>query len=85
MPKMAEAICSLVVKNAVIEGEAVELRPDGHSDFAALLTKAGSARACLVAFDLLSLNDKDLRQQPIEERRGVFTFVIGATDRRLVK
>jgi bifunctional non-homologous end joining protein LigD len=45
MPKIAEAICSLAVKNAVIDGEAVALRPDGHSDFAALLTKTGSARA----------------------------------------
>jgi hypothetical protein len=50
-------------------GEAVAFRPDGHSDFAALRTKAGSARACLVAFDLLNLNGEDLRQRPIEERR----------------
>jgi bifunctional non-homologous end joining protein LigD len=78
MPKIAEAICSLAVKNAVIDGEAVVLRPDGHSDFTALLTKAGSARACLVAFDLLSLNGKDLRQQPIEDRRGaLFPLVAG--------
>ena len=70
LPKIAEAICSLAAKSALIDGEAVVFRPDGHSDFAALRTKAGSARASLVAFDLLSLNGKDLRQQPIEERRG---------------
>jgi bifunctional non-homologous end joining protein LigD len=70
MPKITEAICSLAVKSAVIDGEAVALLPDGHSNFAALLTKAGSARACLVAFDLLSLNSKDIRQQPIEDPRG---------------
>jgi bifunctional non-homologous end joining protein LigD len=71
LPMIAEAICSLAARSALIDGEAVVFRPDGHSDFAALRTKAGSARACLVAFDLLSRNGKDLRQQPIEERRGV--------------
>ena len=52
LPKIAEAICSLAAESALIDGEAVAVRPDGHSDFAALRTKAGSARACLVAFDL---------------------------------
>jgi len=56
-------------ESALIDGEAVTLRPNGHSDFAALRTKAGSARACHVAFDLLSLNGEDLRQRPLEERR----------------
>ena len=76
LPRIAEAICSLAAKSALIDGEAITLRPDGHSDFAALRTKAGSARACLVAFDLLSLNGKDLRQQPIEERRGALSPLV---------
>ena len=54
LPKIAEAVCSLAAESALIDGEAVVFRPDGHSDFAALRTKAGSARACLVAFDLLT-------------------------------
>jgi ATP-dependent DNA ligase len=48
LPRVAEAICSLAAENAVIDGEAVASRPDGQSDFAALRTKAGGARACLV-------------------------------------
>ena len=68
-PKVAEALCSLATESALIDGEAVAVRPDGHSDFAALRTKAGSARACLVAFDLLNLNGEDFRQRPLEERR----------------
>jgi bifunctional non-homologous end joining protein LigD len=67
LPKIAEAICGLAAKSALIDGEAVAFRADGHSDFAALRTKAGSARACLVAFDLLTLNGEDFRQRPIEE------------------
>ena len=80
LPRIAEAICSLAAKSALIDGEAITLRPDGHSDFAALRTKAGSARACLVAFDLLSLNGKDLRQQPIEERRGALSPLVAGID-----
>jgi bifunctional non-homologous end joining protein LigD len=69
LPKVAEAVCSLAADSALVDGEAVTFRPDGHSDFAALRTKEGSARACLVAFDLLSVNGDDLRQRPLEERR----------------
>jgi len=78
LPKVAEAVCSLAADSALIDGEAVTFCSDGHSDFAALRTKAGSARACLVAFDLLSLNGADLRQRPLEERRDkLFQLVHG--------
>jgi bifunctional non-homologous end joining protein LigD len=80
LPKIAEAICSLAIKSALIDGEAVALRPDGHSDFAALRTKAGSARACLIAFDLLNLNGTDLRQRPIEERRAALSPLVSGID-----
>ena len=59
----------LPVDNALIDGEAVVFRPDGHSDFAALRTRAGGEQASLVAFDLLSLEGEDLRERPLEERR----------------
>ena len=45
------------------------LRKDGRSDFVALLTKGGGARASFVAFDLLRLDGGDLRLRPIEARR----------------
>jgi bifunctional non-homologous end joining protein LigD len=80
LPKVAEAVCSLAADSALMDGEAVTFRPDGHSDFAALRTKAGSARACLVAFDLLSLNGEDLRQRPLEERRDELSRVVRDVD-----
>ena len=76
LPKIAEAVCSLAAESALIDGEAVVVRPDGHSDFAALRTKAGSARACFVAFDLLNLNGEDFRQRPIEERRAALSPLV---------
>jgi bifunctional non-homologous end joining protein LigD len=42
--------------------------------------KAGSARACLVAFDLLSLNGEDLRQRPLEERRAALSPLVAGVD-----
>jgi bifunctional non-homologous end joining protein LigD len=66
----------LAAESALIDGEAVVVRPDGHCDFAALRTKAGSARACFVAFDLLNLNGEDFRQRPIEERRAALSPLV---------
>jgi bifunctional non-homologous end joining protein LigD len=80
LPKIAEAVCGLAAESALIDGEAVAVRPDGHSDFAALRTKAGSARACLVAFDLLNLNGEDFRQRPIEERRAALSPLVAGVD-----
>jgi bifunctional non-homologous end joining protein LigD len=56
---IADAVRSLPVDNALIDGEAVVFRPDGHSDFTALRTKTGGEQAALVAFDLLSLAGDD--------------------------
>jgi hypothetical protein len=66
----------LAAESALIDGEAVVVRPDGHCDFAALRTKAGSARACFVAFDLLNLNGEDFRQRLIEERRAALSPLV---------
>jgi bifunctional non-homologous end joining protein LigD len=68
-PAIAEAVRSLSADQALIDGEAVVLRIDGRSDFAALMTKRGGAEATLVAFDLLRLNGDDLRLRPLETRR----------------
>ena len=74
-PRIAEAVGALPVDNAMIDGEAV----DGHSDFAALLTKAGGEQASLVAFDLLSLSD-DPRDRPLEERRDALAQLVAGVD-----
>ena len=77
---IAEAVGALPVANALIDGEAVVFLPDGHSDFAALRTKAGGARASFVAFDLLSLDGDDLRQRPLEERREALSRLVAGGD-----
>jgi bifunctional non-homologous end joining protein LigD len=77
---IADAVARLTVDNALIDGEAVVFRPDGHSDFTALRTKTGSEQASLVAFDLLSLDADDLRQQPLEARRDALARLIADVD-----
>ena len=77
LPRIAEAVRSLPVESALIDGEAVVFRPDGHSDFAALRTKAGAERAAFVAFDLLSVEGEDVRKLPLEVRRARLEGLIG--------
>jgi bifunctional non-homologous end joining protein LigD len=80
LPSIAEAIRGLPADSALIEGEAVVFRPDGRSDFGALRTKAGGAQACLVAFDLLTLDAEDVRLRPIEERRDKLSGLVRGPD-----
>jgi bifunctional non-homologous end joining protein LigD len=79
-PSIAEAVGALPVANALIDGEAVTFRPDGHSDFAALRTKEGGERASFVPFDLLDLEGDDLRDRPIEERREALARLVHGAD-----
>jgi bifunctional non-homologous end joining protein LigD len=79
-PRIAEAVASLPVDNALIDGEAVVFLQDGHSDFAALLTKAGGEQASLVAFDLLSLEGAELRQRPLKDRRESLKRLVAGID-----
>jgi bifunctional non-homologous end joining protein LigD len=79
-PSIAEAVGALPVDTALIDGEAVTFLPDGHSDFAALRTKEGGERASFVAFDLLGLEDDDLRERPLEQRRDALARLVHGAD-----
>ena len=65
---LSEAIAFfLSVKSAVLDGEIVCLDQDGCSQLDHLLFRRGEPTFC--AFDLLSLNGRDLRDQPLIERK----------------
>ena len=81
LPRIAEAIGKPPAESALIDGEAVVFRPDGRNDFGALRTKAGGAQACLVAFDLLTLDAEDC--VCARSRSGATSFRAGRR-RRLV-
>ena len=78
--RIAEAVRRLPADRALLDGEAVVFRPDGLSDFAALLTRRGGESASFVTFDLLSLEGEDLRLRPIEERREALSRIVAGLD-----
>ena len=80
LPRIAEAVRTLPVDSAFIDGEAVAFRLDGHSDFEALLTKRGAEQASFVAFDLLQVDGQDTRRHPLEVRRAELEGLIAGQD-----
>jgi bifunctional non-homologous end joining protein LigD len=67
-------LAKLKVQNAVIDGELVCLDSEGRSIFNELLFRRGCP--IFYAFDLLYLNDKDLRQLSLIERKQKLRDVI---------
>jgi bifunctional non-homologous end joining protein LigD len=63
------------IHSAVIDGELVASDDRGVPDFLSLHFRA-EGQLCVWAFDLLFLNDKDLREQPLSERRRLLQKII---------
>ena len=68
--RIRDAVAALAVESAVLDGEAIVLRPDATSDFEALRSRQGQAEAILVAYDIMEVDGQDVRPEPLEERRG---------------
>jgi bifunctional non-homologous end joining protein LigD len=68
--------------SAIIDGEVVVPAADGTTDFSVLQNelKGRSTKTVLVAFDLLYLDGRDLRSQPLHERKTVLKKTITGTD-----
>jgi bifunctional non-homologous end joining protein LigD len=73
-PEIAHALRTLRVGEAVLDGEVVAVDLSGTSRFQLLQTEAAEHR--FVAFDLIWLEGKDLRAQPIEERRSLLESLL---------
>ncbi|WP_291209053.1 hypothetical protein [Hyphomonas sp.] len=61
----------------VIDGEGACIEGE-NCNFHALRSRAGKARATLMAFDLLALDGEDLRERPCEERRARLGEIVAA-------
>jgi bifunctional non-homologous end joining protein LigD len=75
-PLVANAVGALNCRSCLIDGEVVSCDESGLPVFK-LLRQRRSAKH-LYAFDLLELNGRDLRQEPIEIRKDLLTRLIGA-------
>ncbi|OBQ85620.1 DNA ligase D [Mesorhizobium sp. WSM3873] len=77
--RIVQAAAGLPVKSAIIDGEAVVLGDTGLPDYQALERELGnpnSPRLIFYAFDLLHLDGRDLRQQPLVERKAALETLL---------
>jgi len=70
---IATAAAALSVRSCLIDGEAIASGDDGLADFQRLRRRAP---AILCAFDLLELDGKDLRREPIEVRKAALARLL---------
>jgi len=68
-PFIAMAVGKLPVRSCLIDGEAIVCDPNGLAVFELIRRHGALASAVHCAFDLLELDGRDLRRQPIEERK----------------
>src|SRR3954454_5467196 len=67
--RIRDAVAELPVESAVLDGEAVLIRPDNTFDFEGLRSRQGQAGAILVAYDVMEVDGQDVRPEALEERR----------------
>ena len=70
-PFIAMAVAKLLVRSCLIDGEATVCDESGLAVFDLIRGHGSKASAVLCAFDLLELDGKDLRREPIEERKAL--------------
>jgi bifunctional non-homologous end joining protein LigD len=75
-PFIEMAINSLPVRSCLIDGEAIVCDRDGLAVFDLIRGHGSKASAVLCAFDLLELDGRDLRRQPIEIRKAALAKVL---------
>jgi bifunctional non-homologous end joining protein LigD len=75
-PSIAMAVSKLPVRACLIDGEAIVCDKDGLAIFDLIRGYGSKASAVLCAFDLLDLDGKDLRREPIEERKRLLAKLL---------
>src|SRR5215813_11846653 len=83
-PFIAMAVAKLPVRSCLIDGEAIVCDENGLAVFDLIRRHGALASAVLCAFDLLELNGKDLRHDPIEERKRLLTKLLKGSDLSIV-
>ena len=80
MGALARAAAALPVRSALLDGEAVVFGKDGVPDFGELqraLAEHRDDRIVYLAFDLLHLDGRDLRAEPLARRKELLRELIG--------
>lgn len=86
-PEIADAIAHLPANMALLDGEVVAFLPNGASSFSALqkaLGERGTSKLVYCIFDIPYLEDYDLRQAALEQRKCLLPQLLaGNTNKRL--
>jgi len=73
-PLIFEALSTLKVTTCLIDGEAVTCNETGLAEFEGLRSHRGDVHLC--AFDLLELDGRDQRLEPLVKRRGLLARLV---------
>jgi bifunctional non-homologous end joining protein LigD len=75
-PFIAMAVAKLPVRSCLIDGEAIVCDDNGLAVFELIRRHGALASAVLCAFDFLELDGRDLRREPIEERKRLLAKLL---------
>jgi bifunctional non-homologous end joining protein LigD len=80
--KVAHDAWHIKAGSAIVDGEIVVPAADGSTDFSVLQNelKGSSKSIVLVTFDLLYLNGRDIRKEPLVRRKAELKKIIAGTD-----
>jgi bifunctional non-homologous end joining protein LigD len=81
--RIRDAVAALPVESAVVDGEAVVIRPNNSFDFEARRSRHGQAEAILVAYDLMEEDGRDVRPEPLEARRKRLAKLLRAKNKAM--
>ena len=83
-PEIARALAKIKMKDAVIDGEVAALDEKGAPRFQ-LLQRGSDRPTFFFAFDLLWLDGKDLRSEPLETRRALLEKIVSGARANVVQ
>ncbi len=75
-PLIVQAVNALRLRSCLIDGEAVCCDDDGLPVFQKLRQRRDDQYVFLYAFDLIELDGKDLRREPIEQRKAALAKLL---------
>ena len=75
-PLIVETLGRLRSRSCIIDGEAVACDDNGVASFDLVRHHRANERILLYAFDLIELNDDDLRRDPLEVRKATLASIV---------
>src|SRR6202040_2092817 len=83
-PFIAMAVGKLPVRSCLIDGEAIVCDENGLAVFELIRPHGAFANAVFCAFDFLELDGRDLRREPIENRKALLAKLLKGSHSSIV-